>query len=189
MSVDTGPAHSYHSALMSAVLPEVVDAWRMVTAQRRFEGTVPLARLPRLAEALADTQGECRYLLEFGRDALGLAYLDLRLDAGLPLTCQRSLQRFVHPVQVGQRLGLVRDERQEAGLPEDYEPVLLDEDGSLRPLDRVEDELILALPLVPVMPGAEAIDTAEPPADDPQTATPFAALAALKKDTLKPSRD
>lgn len=175
---------------MSAVLPEVVDAWRMVTAQRRFEGTLPLARLPRLADALVDARGECRYVLEFGRDPLGLAFLELTLDAGLPLTCQRSLERFVHQVHVEQRLGLLRDERQEAGLPEDYEPVLLGEDGGLRPLELVEDELILALPLVPVMPGAEAIETgAAPPAETPRKATPFAALAALKENKLKPSRD
>src|SRR5690606_9587227 len=95
LPVDSGSAGSYHSALMSAVLPEVVDAWRTVAARRRFEGTIPLARMPRLAEALADSQGECRYVLEFGRDPLGVAYLELSLDAGLPLTCQRSLERFV----------------------------------------------------------------------------------------------
>ena len=175
---------------MSALLPEVVDAWRMVTAQRRFEGTVPLARLPRLAEALADSQGECRYVLQFGRDPLGVAFLGLELRAGLPLTCQRSLERFVLPVHLEQRLGLLRHESEEAGLPEGYEPVLLDEDASLRPLDLVEDELILALPLVPVSPDAAAIATDEDDAaETPRTATPFAALAALKDNKLNPSKD
>lgn len=175
---------------MSALLPEVVDAWRMVTAQRRFEGTVPLSRLPRLADALADSEGECRFVLQFGRDPLGVAYLELQLDAGLPLTCQRSLERFVHQVHVEQRLGLLRHEREEAGLPEGYEPVLLDEDAVLRPLDLVEDELILALPLVPVNPDAADIATdADDATETPRTTTPFAALAALKPNTLKPSRD
>jgi uncharacterized protein len=175
---------------MSAVLPEVVDAWRMVTAQRRFEGTLPLARLPRLADALADSQGECRYVLEFGRDPLGVAYVELTLDAGLPLTCQRTLERFVHQAHVEQRLGLLRDERQEAGLPEGYEPVLLGEEAELRPLELVEDELILALPLVPVKPGAEAMQTGEEePVEAPRTTTPFAALAALRENKLKSSRD
>ena len=181
---------AYHSALMSAVLPEVVDAWRMVTAGRRFEGTLPLSRLPRLADALADAQGECHFALEFGRDPLGVAYLELRLDARLPLTCQRSLERYVHQLTVEQRLALLRNERDEAGLPEGYEPVLLDEEGQVRPLDLVEDELILALPLVPVKPGSEAaIETGEAPLEAPRGATPFAALAALKQDTLKPSKD
>ena len=174
---------------MSAVLPEVVDAWRTVAARRRFEGTIPLARMPRLADALADSQGECRYVLEFGRDELDVAYLELTLEAGLPLTCQRSLERFVFPVHVEQRLGLLRDERDEAGLPDGYEPVLLGADAALRPLDLVEDELILALPLVPVSPDAEAPATDVDARQSGETATPFAALAALKDNKLNPSKD
>ena len=51
-------------------VPETLDAWRMVAARRQFEGRVPLSAMDRLAGSLADTEGECRYALEFGRDAL-----------------------------------------------------------------------------------------------------------------------
>lgn len=167
---------------MSAPLPESVDAWRMVTQRRCFEGTLPLAQLPRLASALADAAGECRYELEFGRDAFDVGFLEIRAQAGLPLTCQRTLERFVLPVSTVQRLGLVRDEGDEAALPPEYEPVLPDADGNLRPRELIEDELILALPLVPVKPGVEAIDKEAPPtAEEAGKAHPFAALAALKQ--------
>ena len=87
-----------------------------------------------------------------------------------------------------QRLGLILDEADEAGLPPDYEPLLVPADGMLRPADMVEDELILALPVVPMKPGTEEAEQgAEWPAtaDDDMQANPFAALAALKQTSLK----
>jgi uncharacterized protein len=86
------------------------------------------------------------------------------------------------PVQIVQRLGLIRDEADEAALPPGYEPLLMPEDGMLRPSEMVEDELILAVPVVPVAPGSEAVERDWPvPAAESEQASPFAALAALKK--------
>ena len=133
----------------------------MVAARRGFEGTLPLSSLTRLRDVLCDDgyRGRgARFALEFDRDALQVPYVELRIDAELPLECQRSLQRFLFPVQVVQRLGLIRDEADEAGLPKDYEPLLVPEDGMLRPAELVEDELILAVPVVPVKPGTEAME-------------------------------
>ena len=169
-------------------VPEVLDAWRMVTARRGFEGSVPLASLTRLRDLLLDAEGVVRFVLEFDRDALQVSYVELQVDAQLPLQCQRTLQRFLHPVQLRQRLGLIAagngadEEAAEAGLPPDYEPLLLAEDGMLRPLDLIEDELILAVPVVAIMPGTEAMQRDWPaPAEEQARANPFAELAALKK--------
>ena len=143
---------------------------------------MPLSAMDRLAGSLADTEGECRYALEFGRDALQVPYVELSIEAGLPLVCQRSLERFVFPVQAVQRLGLIRDEAEEAALPPGYEALLLDEDGLVRPLDLVQDELVLALPVVPVAPGSEPVErTWSAGEEELQAASPFAALASLKK--------
>lgn len=168
---------------MSANVPELLDAWRMVAARRRFDGRIPLAQMQRLGGSLVDAEGECSYWLEFGRDdVLGVSYVELGVDAGLPLECQRSLQRFVLPVAIRQRLGLIREEAEEAALPEDYEALLVPEDGMLRPVDLVEDELVLAVPVVPVAPGSEPVE-ADWSASEEEVSkvSPFAALAALKK--------
>lgn len=163
-------------------MPEVLDAWRMVTARRSFEGCLPLASMTRLRDSLVDAQGDVRFALDFDRDALRVPYVEIRIDAELPLECQRSLQRFLFPVHMVQRLGLIRDEAEEAALPEDYEPLLLPEDGMLRTAELVEDELILAVPVVALMPGTDAMarDWA-PDEEEQQRANPFAALAAMKK--------
>lgn len=168
---------------MSADLPEVLDAWRMVAARRGFEGRLPLASMDRLRGSLVDGEGEVRFSLDFDRDPLNVPYVELRIDAELPLECQRSLQRFLLPVALVQRLGLISDEADEAALPEGYEPLLVPADGLLHPASLVEDELILALPAVPVKPGSDPVEgdwTA--PAEETRQASPFAALAGLRRE-------
>lgn len=169
--------------LMSANVPEMLDAWRMVAARRRFDGRIPLSAMTRLQGSLVDTDGECVYSLQFDQDPLlKVAYVELSIDVELPLACQRSLQRFLYPVQIRQRLGLIRDEADEAALPAEYEALLVPEDGMLRAVDMIEDELVLSVPVVPVAPGSEAIDAEWVPTQEEQDkASPFAALAALKK--------
>lgn len=176
---------------MSGALPELVDAWRMVTAGRIFAGRLPLATMTRLAESLADSDGEVAYDLHFSRDDFGIGYIDMRLQTRLPLTCQRSLERFEFPVDIAQRLGLIASERDEAGLPEGYEPVLLETSAEVNLAALIEDELILALPIVPLKEGMDdkppqTWSTGEPDEDElqePDTVkNPFAALASLKQD-------
>lgn len=135
----------------------------------------------RLRDSLVDAEGEVAYVIEFGTDSLQVPYIELQIDAELPLECQRSLQRYLEPVRIVQRLGLIRDEEDEAGLPPGYEPLLMAEHGELRPAELIEDELILAVPVVPVNPDSESVQN-EWPADEEAVAqaNPFAALAALK---------
>ncbi len=167
---------------MSAHLPESVDAWRMVAARRSFTGALPVAGLPRLAGLLATDGGSVAYRLEFGLDELGTRYLALEATASVRLLCQRTLEPFDATLQVAQRLGLIADEAEEAGLPPRHEPLLVQ--GPLRLAEVIEDELLLALPLVPVRPGSEAALApwlAAGPAGE-ASAKPFAALQQLKHD-------
>jgi|APFre7841882724_1041349.scaffolds.fasta_scaffold10859_4 uncharacterized protein len=171
---------------MSAALPDVVDAWRMVSSQRRFQGSLPLRDMRRLRDSLASDAGEAHYDLEFGRDAVGVAYLAVRVEARLPLTCQRSLETFALPVSVSTQLGLIAHERDEAALPPGFEALLV-QDNELHLREVVEDELILALPVVPVKPGLDpdskfVYETApEGEDEEPAAPNPFDALAKFRK--------
>ncbi len=155
----------------------------MVAARRRFDGQVPLAEFTRLQGLVADTEGQCTFALEFAHDdILRVSYVELTIDTELPLICQRSLQRFLLPVKMVQKLGLIRDEDEESSLPEDFEPLLVPEDGQLAPLDMVEDELVLAVPVVPLSPDGEAVEREWAPSqEETDKVNPFSALAALKK--------
>lgn len=154
----------------------------MVAAKRLFDGRLPLSGMPRLRPVLADADGDCRFEVEFGVDAMGMRYVDVRAEAELPLLCQRSLERFLHPVRINQRLGLITDESQEAALPEGVEPLLLDASGELNPAGLVEDELILAVPVVPIDPASAEIEAEwSEEVEVEEKPNPFAALAALKE--------
>ena len=167
---------------MSAEVPEILDAWRMVAARREFEGRLPLSSLERLRGSLLDVEGDVRYGIQFDTDALKVPFVELRIEAELPLLCQSSLRRFLLPVRLEQRLGLVRDEADEAALPPEYEALLVPADGLLKPAELVEDELILALPVVPVAPDADPVARDFAPGEEEIAhASPFAALAGLKK--------
>ncbi|HEY8587807.1 MAG TPA: YceD family protein [Rhodanobacter sp.] len=126
-----------------------------------------------------------QFELDFGRDELGISFVDVRVTAALSLICQRTLEPFVLPITVDTRLGLIRQEQEEAGLPPDCEPLLVPEDGRLSLADVMEDELLLALPLVPVNPDStlpdEIISQDPDPAGDGLAESPFAVLRELKK--------
>lgn len=154
----------------------------MVQGGRVFEGTVPLRQFERLQDLLASAEGAVVYRVEFGIDEFDVAFVDIHVDTGLSLVCQRTMNVFVQPCSINQRLGLLRDEREENALPEGYEPLLVT-DGQLHIKDVLEDELILALPLVPLSPGApleQVPVTAGSAPDDDQAPNPFAALGQLK---------
>jgi Predicted metal-binding, possibly nucleic acid-binding protein len=159
----------------------------MVSARRSFEGTLPVSVLSRLCGLLARDAGSVHYELDFGRDDMGTDYVDLRAETALTLVCQRTLEPFVLPVAVDTRLGLIRRERDEAGLPPDCEPLLVAEDGRLNPVDVIEDELMLALPLVPINPDSSLPDEVTGHGLDEESAAtgsdenPFAVLRGLKK--------
>ena len=172
---------------MSVTLPESVDAWRMVSARRSFQGELPVVALKRLGEVLAGTEGTLQYELDFGRDEFGTAYLDVRVQAPLTLTCQRTLEPFVLPVTVDSRLGMIRSEREESALPPGSEPLLVADDGKLNLADVIEDELLLALPLVPVNPDSTLPEEVVGPGPEESSSgegrsdNPFAVLRELKK--------
>lgn len=182
---------TYHRAPMSQALPDRVDIARQVQARRVYEGSLPLAAMGRLGESLASTEGSARYTVEFDKDGFGISFVALRVEADLPLVCQRTLEIFAYPVSIDERLGVIAQESDEAGLPEGYEP-LLAPSGQLVIAEMIEDELILALPVVPLKPG-EPLEWKDPTAPDArkevpagdeielQPANPFAVLQGLKK--------
>ena len=156
-----------------------VDFWRLAAARRRFDGVLALRQLRRLQSVLVDAEGECVFSLQFDcESALQRATVDVSVSAQLPLRCQRSLARFLFPVSVRQTLGLIRDDTEEARLAVGHEPLLVPVDGCLSLASVVEDELLLAVPIVPIAPGS-ALCQPNGDEDVPRT-RPFAVLANLK---------
>jgi len=171
---------------MSRDFPGLLDLWRLVERRRGFSGRWPLARMSRLKTSLHSDVGEVVYEIDFGTDDLGVRFTDIGISAQLTLLCQRSLEPFLFSVQRQTRLGLIADETEEAALPAGYEPLLVPAEP-MDLLDLVEDELILALPIVPLGPD-EPLDASFGPMDvvpdQAGSAGPFAALAELRSEIL-----
>ena len=181
--IDRSTFPAYDSAAMHAPLPERIDIDRAVAAGRSYTGVVAMDRFERLAPSLADTQGEVEFSLQFEQNQLNQSTVVLTAHARLPLICQTTLERFEYPVSIVANLGFIVREGDEAGLPEGFEAVLK-HDGWVDPLALIEDELILAVPLIPRRPGSDAALAELAIADSSATASkpnPFAALASIRR--------
>jgi uncharacterized protein len=169
---------------MSDRVPDVFDPRRFAEQGRVVQGDVALASMGRLGQRLSNLDGVASVELTFGVDALGVKHVTGRITARLALTCQRCLGPLDLSVEARVSLGLVESEAQAERLPDIYEPLMV-EAGRVAMRDIVEDELILALPIVPRhSPGsctalgqAETAEGGAPRIPD----SPFAVLARLKR--------
>jgi uncharacterized protein len=176
--------------------PDRLDVEAFAKAGARIEVTQSLQTMPRLREGLhAPADGgidpvawsaEGLWSRAMG-DAQPRARIRLLARPTVWLTCQRCLQPVAVPLSVDRTLCFVDGEDEAARLDEDRddEDVLaLSRAVDLRAL--VEDELIMALPLVPrheacpqQLPWSAEAEPQESAAD--RQAHPFAALEALKR--------
>ncbi len=167
---------------MSPPLPDRIDPWRFVEGGKVLEGVVDLAELPRLAPLLVEGGGAA-YRLAFGRKD-GRAVVSGEVRSRLVLRCQRCLGPLAIDVDAAFALAFVTGLEEAGTLPEPYEPAVV-EDGRVRPLELVEDELLLAVPGIPLHEeGACRAPTADVAATEgaSQDESPFAVLASLRKD-------
>ncbi len=117
-------------------------------------------------------------------------WLHLRLQADVVLQCQRCLQPMPQAVAVDRSLRFVRGEDEAARLDEELDDDVLALPGRLDLLELAEDELILALPLVPMHGSCpQPLAAVAPPPDTASGAAdadrggrpnPFASLAGLR---------
>jgi uncharacterized protein len=108
-------------------------------------------------------------------------WLHVQVHATAWLTCQRCLQPFSQPIDVERDIRWVGDESEAEMLDADSEEDVLALTPSFDLRSLIEDELLLALPIVPRhqacgLPGHAADDSA------PAPTSPFAVLARLKSE-------
>lgn len=173
--------------------PRHLDVKAFAQAGAVLEGQTPLAEWPRLlGEHFADEaaeRGQVQWHLQ-GRlvpVAGGGAQAGLVLQARVDLAqqCQRCLTTAFQKVLAEREFLFVADEETAQAMDEDSEADVLVISRDFDALSLIEDELILALPLVPRhdicpqdVPAAVADEGFEQASKRPN---PFAALSALKK--------
>jgi uncharacterized protein len=169
---------------MSSPFPELLDPGLAADNRKHFSGHFRLSSLPRLRGLLLDPAGEATFRLAFERDENGRVVVLVQVQADLGLRCQRCLGAVTCRVEVESALAVVASVDESKGLPDRYEPLLID-GVAMRPRDLIEDELLLGLPLIPRHPpgdcGALAEHASVPEAGHGDGRHPFAVLAALKR--------
>lgn len=174
---------------MSRNYPDRVRPDKVAAAKRTFAGTMPVKGLNRLADLLAEPREDqaLSFEIAFDLDDQGNKVAEVFVTGTLPLICQRTMKPFDYFIESRSKIGIVQDESVAEQLPEDYEPLVCPAD-ELALKDLVEEEVLLALPLVPVAPGSvPAIDTEVLVTEHRQAPThrPFEVLGGLKKTEKK----
>ena len=155
---------------------ELQGEWPLAALQRLVEGSPPKAA----DEVVSWSARFTRRAVPGGRPE---ARLHLQAQARVQRDCQRCLQPVAIDVTVDRALRFVADEATAAALDADSEEDVLAAERAFDLQELVEDELLLALPLVPrheVCPQPLPLTGEAGESADAAPAHPFAALAALK---------
>ena len=163
-------------------LPDRLDLIATAAAGRVLRGRMPVARLERVLPALTSEQGELQVELNLGKDPDGTCFLAGTIKGEIVLGCQRCMEDMVLPLDLGFRLGLLRDERAVNTLSDCYEPLVVTAEPA-NIADIIAAEVLLALPIVPLHQGSDSCNaymkSYKPPQGE-QRDNPFAVLAGLK---------
>jgi uncharacterized protein len=113
-----------------------------------LSGELDEGTLTRLKSLLHSDSGSVRATLRFRQRRDGWLGAELALETAVELTCQRCLEPFRHELAQSVNVVLAGADSLPATVPAGVEPFELEE-GRLQPAQLIEDELIVALPLVP----------------------------------------
>ncbi|KFZ38669.1 hypothetical protein HR45_04390 [Shewanella mangrovi] len=172
--------------MQTVKIPVSIDPLRAATSRLVYEGFVPGQTLKRLAEACADNCSDVAVSLECGVDLQGIVYLKGKAVTELTLLCQRCMTLFTAEAAVEFCFSPCRTQAEIDELPDAYDPIECDEIGEIRLHRMIEDELMLAVPLVPTHDVAEchfgSKDMAVGEIEEAQQErpNPFAVLEKLK---------
>ncbi|SEP64734.1 uncharacterized protein SAMN05216600_101200 [Pseudomonas cuatrocienegasensis] len=167
-------------------IPPHVDPRKLADRGATLEGELQLAHLQRLCDPLADNAGTVRAKFVFARDERNAVVIHSELEVDVKMVCQRCLELVALPIQSACDYAVVKEGANTQSVPQGYDVLEVGED----PLDLlalVEDELLLALPIVPAHDPKDCqqpagLDEPEPSEDEVTRSNPFSVLAQLKRD-------
>lgn len=169
---------------MHQQLPKEIDPFRFAHQGLQLKGQVALSDMPRLSEILFDVEGPVNVDMLFDIDETGMPFMKGVFSTTVTLVCERCLQPMKLPMTINSLLGIVRHEHKVEGLAEQYDPWIIEDAKQIEPVAMIEDEIILALPLIPKHDEAclpeQVWQSGEIDLEAEKPVSPFAVLAALK---------
>ncbi|MBF8727914.1 YceD family protein [Pseudomonas putida] len=172
--------------MLNDPIPPHVDPRKLADRGVTLSGSLPLADLERLCDPLSDDVGMVQAKFDFERDEQHTVVIHSELDVEVKMVCQRCLELVTLPIHSECTYAVVKEGANTQSLPKGYDVLELGED----PLDLqalIEEELLLALPIVPAHhpeecqqpAGADELDSSK---DEVSRSNPFSVLAQLKRD-------
>ncbi|GGB64826.1 23S rRNA accumulation protein YceD [Shewanella inventionis] len=172
--------------MQTVKIPVSIDPIRAASSGLRYEGYVPGKQLKRLSELCAGDCSDVVVSLECGVDLQGIVYLRGKAVTELTLLCQRCMTQFTTEVTVDFCFSPCRTEAEIDELPDAYDPIECNEIGEVRLHQLIEDELIVAMPIIPMHQetdcnlGSKDIVVGEIEPAQEERPNPFAVLEKLK---------
>ena len=173
---------------MSSRLPEFIDPWHFAEIGKEISGHVELSGFSRLSEVLVDSAGEAEFELRFQKGEKQQVHIAGYVRAELSLECQRCLEPVRMPITTELDVVVVEGYEEAGLLGDEFEPLLAG-DKRIRLNEVIEDELLLALPQVPMHQQGECVASFDNAGCSPEQVdedqgkkkpNPFAVLADLK---------
>jgi uncharacterized protein len=155
-----------------------LDVHALIRQGITLEGEVPVVDLPRLRGTVL-RGAPIRFSFRFGRNDEGQAVVTGQVQGMVELTCQRCLEAVAIELDVEVGLGVVGTEEAAKALPYELDPLILGEEP-VRLVDLIEDEILLALPVVP-MHAHTCVPAHREHEGMEKADNPFAALRGLVK--------
>ncbi|MBE0616113.1 MAG: DUF177 domain-containing protein [Burkholderiales bacterium] len=153
--------------------PAVIDGLAFVRAAGVLKGRLGIESLPRLARS-GCSGSVLDFVLTGGNNERDKPELRLAVDGSVRLQCQRCLGAMDFPLRFEAQLELAASEDEIAAADDGIERIVAARDMDVAVL--VEDEIILALPMVPKHEQCSAAEGS----DGGAKPSAFQALAALK---------
>jgi uncharacterized protein len=133
--------------MLTEPLPATLDVRKAAAREATVDGVLALSKMARLQGALASLDGHVEAQIAFSKDEESRCIAVVIVRADVSVSCQRCLESMPHRVESENRLAIVGDDELARQLPSRLEPwMVAGEQGDLWAL--IEDELILAIPLI-----------------------------------------
>jgi uncharacterized protein len=169
--------------------PRRLDLRRFAQLGEELDSTLLQASLPRLRESVLPLPGEAPQVQWSARGesrpvkgSEPQIWLHLQASTAVQMVCQRCLQSMVEALHVDRSFLFVANAEDAERLDEESDDDVLVLPRLFDVVELLEDELILALPIVPrhaECPNPLPVPPSE--LDDTPAPNPFAALAALRQ--------
>ena len=127
-------------------LPAAVLVRKLLEQRACLQGEAAASRLERLSGAVLGLASPVTASLQFGSTDDGHVHCDIAVSVDVQMQCQRCLEPVTVALRTDSRLRLL-DELEPSNLARHVEPVLLVK-GELNITELVEEELLLALPII-----------------------------------------